>query len=158
MGIETGIGKKFMEELPIGIHSLFEGTPDIIRAALFGPNATLSTGTDIYSTAGEVSGGGYTAGGILVPLTIVGKSGSVRNAAAQFTDPYINPTDDATFTVAGVGVRGLMLYNVSQANRNIFTLDSQILPDGQMIHRHGALIAPYNHQHQATIQGNRRHR
>lgn len=124
MAIETGMGKKFIEELPLGIHTLSEGSPDIIRVALFGPNATLSTGTDAYSTAGEVNDGGYVAGGVVVPLTIVGKTGSVRNAAAQFSDPYINPTNNTTFLLNGASpIRGLMLYNESQANRNIFTLD-----------------------------------
>lgn len=125
MTITTGVGKKFLEELPLGIHVLSEGSPsDTIKLALYGPNASLSPNHDTYTTTGEVSGGGYSAGGItLSGLTIVGRSGSARSGGVQFADPYIQPDDDATITIAGVAVRGCMMYNSSQGNRNIFTLD-----------------------------------
>lgn len=124
MTITTGLGRKFREELPLGIHVFFEGSPsDTIMLALYGPNASLSPVIDAYTTDGEVSGGGYSAGGVAVPLTIVGASGSVRQDGAQFTSPYINPTEDTSIAVSGVGVRGIMLYNASKSDRNIFTLD-----------------------------------
>ncbi len=125
MTITTGVGKKFMEELPLGIHVLDEGSPsDVIKLALYGPNASLSSSNDAYTTDGEVSGGGYSAGGITITgLTIVGRSGSVRAGGVQFADPYIQPDDDATITIAGVAVRGCMLYNSSKSNRNIFVMD-----------------------------------
>jgi len=125
MTITTGAGKKFMEELPLGIHALSEGAPsDVIKVALYGPNAILAPTTDTYTASGEVSGGGYVAGGVIVAgLTIVGSAGSSRGGGPQFDDPYINPTADTSLFVAAVGVRGLMMYNASQGNRNIFTLD-----------------------------------
>jgi hypothetical protein len=126
MAIITGAGKKFMEELPLGIHVLSEGSPsDTIKLALYGPNAAISPELDAYTTAGEVVGGGYTAGGVTLAtgLIIVGRLGSVRNGGSQFTFPYVQPVDDTTITVSNVGVRGCMLYNASQSNRNIFTLD-----------------------------------
>lgn len=125
MTITTGVGKKFLEELPLGIHVLSEGSPsDVIKLALYGPNASLSSNNDTYTTDGEVSGGGYSAGGVTISgLTIVGRSGSARAGGLQFADPYIQPDDDATITIAGVAVRGCMLYNSSQGNRNIFVMD-----------------------------------
>lgn len=127
MTIETGIGLKFMEELPLGIHTLSEGSPssDVIKVALYGPNAILAPSIDTYVTAGEVAGGGYTAGGIVLTngVTIVGAAGSSRSAGPQFSFPYINPVDDAAFTVTGVAVRGCLMYNATQGNRTIFTLD-----------------------------------
>ena len=126
MSITTGPGKKFLEEMFLGIHTLSEGSPssDVIKVALYGPNAVLGPTIDTYTASNEVSGGGYTAGGdILTGLTVVGSSGSSRGDGAQFADPYVNPTDDMTILVSGVGVRGLMMYNSSQSDRNIFTLD-----------------------------------
>lgn len=127
MAILTGAGQKFMEELPLGIHTLDEGSPDdVIKLALFGPNASIGPNTDSYTTNGEVAGGGYTAGGVILTtgLIIVGRIGSVRAGGVQMADiPYIQPVDDTTITVASVAVRGAMLYNASQSNRNIFTLD-----------------------------------
>ncbi len=114
-----------MEELPLCIHTLAEGDPssDTIKVALYGPNAILGPTIDTYTTTGEISGGGYSAGGNEVSLTIVGASGSSRGDGAQFSDPYINPVDDLSIPASGVAVRGLMMYNASQGNRNIFTLD-----------------------------------
>ena len=125
MAIETGPGKKFLEELPLAIHTLSEGTPsDTLKIALYGPSANLHTGIDSYVTAGEVVGGGYSAGGItLTGMTMVGKTGSSRAGGVQFADAYLQPTDDTEISIAGVGVRGLMMYNSSQGDRNIFTLD-----------------------------------
>ena len=125
MTILTGVGNKFMEELPLGIHILSEGFPsDIIKVALYGPNAILHPSVDTYVTNGEISGGGYTAGGFVVPsLTIVGAAGSSRNAAAQFDNPYINPTNDQNLAVTGVAVRGMMMYNETQGSRNMFVMD-----------------------------------
>ena len=125
MAIITGAGIKFMEELPLGIHTLAEGAPsDTIKVAAYGPNAVLGPNISTYVTNGEISGGGYTAGGVAVPLIIVGASGSARGGGAQFQDtPYIAPTTDTFIDCAGVGVRGIMLYNETTFNRNIFTLD-----------------------------------
>lgn len=126
MTITTGVGKKFMEELPLGIHVLNEGTPDdVIKLALYGPNASIGPTIDTYITGGEVVGGGYSAGGVTITngLVIVGASGSGRAGGIQFAHPYIAPVDDTTITVAGVGIRGCMMYNATQGNRNIFTLD-----------------------------------
>jgi hypothetical protein len=125
MVIRTGAGKKFMEELPLGIHTLFEGTPDDIKVALYGPNAIIAPTTDTYTTGGEIVGGGYTAGGVSLPsgLTVVGSSGSNRQDGTQFDNPYINPTLPLSIGVVGVAVRGCMLYNATQGDRNIFTLD-----------------------------------
>jgi len=127
MAIISGVGKKFMEELALGIHILSEGDPttDVIKIALYGPNAIISPTSDAYSTSGEVTGGGYSAGGDILgdDLVIVGASGSSRSDGTQFEHPYINPLNNVTITISGVACRGLMMYNSSQSNRNIFTLD-----------------------------------
>lgn len=123
--ITTGVGTRFKEELFLGIHELSEGVdPDLVRAALYGPNADIGPSTNTYTTSGEIAGGVYPAGGILVPMTVVGVQGSPRNAGVQFNVPYLQPTNDLQLSPLGsVGIRGLMLYNSSKSNRNIFTLD-----------------------------------
>jgi hypothetical protein len=126
MAITTGAGKKFMEELGLGIHKLSEGSPsDTIKLALYGPSALISPEQDVYTTAGEVVGGGYTAGGVTLTngLIVVGRIGSTRAGGVQFDDAYIQPVDDTQVPVANVGVRGCLMYNASQSNRTIFTLD-----------------------------------
>lgn len=126
MSIATGLSRKFVEELPLGIHVLSEGSPsDTIKVALYGPSANLSIATSIYTTNGEISGGGYTAGGVELTggFVMVGAAGSTRSGGTQFDFPYLQPANDTTIPCSGVGVRGLMIYNATQGNRNIFTLD-----------------------------------
>lgn len=125
MAIITGIGELFIEELPLGRHTLDEGAPtDILKCALYGPDAVLGPTTQIYTTTKEVSGGGYTAGGVTLLMNVVGKIGSARAGGVQFANgSYIQPTLDTGITFAGAAARGIMIYNASQSNRNIFTLD-----------------------------------
>jgi hypothetical protein len=123
--IVTGIGEKFLEELPLGTHALTEGTPDTIKLAVYGPDASIGPDTDVYTTSQEVSGGGYSAGGVAVPLTLVGISGSARAGGVQFSEgAYLQPTSDTSVPFAASGAaRGILLYNASQSNRTIFVLD-----------------------------------
>lgn len=125
MTITTGIGELFLEEILQGVHTLDEGSPsDTIMCALYGPNASIGPTTDAYTTDGEISGGGYSAAGVALVLEVVGKTGSDRAGGVQFDDgAYIQPTLVTNITFTGAACRGIMIYNSSQSNRNIFTLD-----------------------------------
>lgn len=126
MTIVTGVGYKFLEELPLGTHVLSEGTPDTIKVALYGPDANLSPSLDQYTTTGEIAGGSYSAGGVTISggLIVVGRTGSARNGGVQFSESaYLQPATDLALTISGVGIRGLLMYNASKSNRTIFTLD-----------------------------------
>ena len=116
MAIVSGIGKRFLEELGLGLHDVVD---DTIKCALYGPNATLNSDTEAYTTDGEVSGGGYAAGGDIVNLIVVGATGSSLAGGVQFEWPYIQPDSDTTITAAGVAARGFMIYNASSSLRTI---------------------------------------
>ena len=125
MAIKTGVGELFLEEMLLGKHTLDEGSPtDTVRCALYGPNASIGPTTDAYTVTGEVSGGGYSAGGPTLVLEVVGKTGSARAGGVQFADgAYIQPTLVTNITFTGAAARGILIYNVTQGNRTIFTLD-----------------------------------
>ncbi len=125
MTIATGIGELFLEEILQGVHTLDEGSPsDTIKCALYGPNAAIGPTTAVYTTTGEVSGGGYSAGGVSLVLEVVGKTGSDRAGGTQFSNgAYLQPTLVTNLPFTGAACRGIMIYNVTQSNRNIFTLD-----------------------------------
>ncbi len=125
MTITTGVGELFLEEILMGTHTLDEGSPsDTVKCALYGPNASIGPTTDAYTATGEVSGGGYSAGGVSLVLEVVGKIGSDRSGGVQFANgAYIQPTLLTDITFSGAACRGVMVYNASQNNRNIFTLD-----------------------------------
>ena len=123
MAIQTGIGRMFFAECAIKLHDL---ETDVLKVALYGPNANITPNSLVYTTSGEVSGGGYSAGGEAVPMAVIGPSGSGIGDTVTFPTfehGYASPEADTVITAAGVAIRGCMLYNSTQQNRNILTLD-----------------------------------
>lgn len=86
---------------------------DTLKIALYTSAANLDATTTAYTTSGEVSGAGYTAGGNVLTGTTVSSSGTT--AFVSFTD---SSWGSATFTA-----RGALIYNSSQSNKSIAVLD-----------------------------------
>lgn len=99
----------FKAELLQGVHNLLT---DTIKLALYTSNASLDENTTVYSTTHEVSGGGYSAGGVV--LTGVTINTADKIVYVDFNDAVWNP---ASFTAAG----GL-IYNASKSNKSIAVL------------------------------------
>lgn len=86
---------------------------DTLKIALYTSAASLDATTTAYTTSGEVSGAGYTAGGNVLTGTTVSSSGTT--AFVSFTN---SSWGSATFTA-----RGALIYNSSQSNKSIAVLD-----------------------------------
>jgi len=99
----------FKEQILKGEHDLLT---DTLKLALYYSTADLSEDTLIYTTTGEVVGGGYTAGGVTLTGVTINKSGSV--AYVNFNNAAWSP---ASFTSAGA-----LIYNFSKANKSIAVL------------------------------------
>lgn len=100
----------FKQELLQGIHNL---STDTIRMALYSSNASLGPSTTVYSTADEVTGSGYVAGGkILTGVSI-----------ANLNDVVYVDFDDVTWNPASFTSAGALIYNASKANRSIAVLN-----------------------------------
>lgn len=95
----------FKAELYQGIHDLLT---DTIRLALYTANANLNESTIAYTTANEVVGTGYSAGGQVVTVegNIINTQGYV--AYFNFNNLLWNP---AAFTA-----RCALIYNASKLN------------------------------------------
>lgn len=100
----------FKAELYQGVHDLLN---DTLKLALYTANADLGEATTVYTTVGEISGTGYTAGGLIVTGVTVLTSG--RIAYVSFNNVAWSP---ANFTS-----RGALLYNASKGNKAIAVLD-----------------------------------
>lgn len=100
----------FKEELYEGIHDLLT---DTIKIALYTANADLGASTTVYTTDQEVTGTGYTAGGITVTNVTVASSG---------TTAYVN-FDNPQWTGVSFTCRGALIYNSSKANRSVAVLN-----------------------------------
>jgi hypothetical protein len=99
----------FKKELYQAVHNLSTNT---LKIALYTANADLNEATTIYSTANEVTGTGYVAGG--VTLTGVTISSSGYTAYVDFDNVVFN---------AAVTARCALIYNVTQGNKAIAVLD-----------------------------------
>ena len=86
---------------------------DTIKLALFTSSASLGAGTTAYSTSNEVSGTGYTAGGVTLTSTTVSTTGTTA-----FFDAA-----DPEFTSASFTARGALIYNSSNSDKAIAVLD-----------------------------------
>jgi hypothetical protein len=99
----------FKTELYTGVHNLSTNT---LYIALYTANADLNESTTVYSSTNEVSGTGYSPGG--VPLTGVTINSSGFTAYVDFADVVFN---------ASVTARCALIYNVTQGNKSIAVLD-----------------------------------
>jgi len=99
----------FKTELYTGVHNLSTNT---LKIALYTANADLNEATTVYTTSGEVSGGGYVAGGVTLTGATINSSGFT--AYVDFADVVFN---------ASVTARCALIYNVTQGNKSIAVLD-----------------------------------
>ena len=113
MAITQAMCTSFKQECMVGTHNLTLTTGDVIKVALYTSSATLSSATTAYSTTNEVSGTGYTAGGVTLTNVTPTTSGIV--AYASF--------GNAAWIGATITARGALIYNSSQANKAIGVLD-----------------------------------
>lgn len=86
---------------------------DVYNLALYDAQASLSAETQFYSTAGEVIGEGYIAGG----KTLTGYKIIEDDNAAILT------FDAATWASSTIRARGALIYNASRNNRALATYD-----------------------------------
>jgi hypothetical protein len=101
MAIEQGQTSVFKTNLLKGVENFNTGTPYVYKIALYDATATLNAGTLDYTTTGEVTGAGYTAGGqVLVPTVPTNDNGVAYISFA-----------DVTWTSASFITRGALIYN-----------------------------------------------
>ena len=109
MAITTAICNSYKQEILEGVHA----STDTYKIALFTSSATLGAATTAYSTTNEVSGTGYTAGGVNLANFTSGLDGSTA---------YIT-FDDASWANATITARGALIYNASKSNKAVAVFD-----------------------------------
>lgn len=104
----------FKVEILKGVHNFTNGTGDVFKIALYTNSASFDASTTAYTATNEVSGTGYTAGGLA--LTNVTPTSSGTTAYLDF--------NDATWSSATITARGALIYNSSAAgNPAVAVLD-----------------------------------
>lgn len=137
MANSQAIATSFKKEVLLGAHqfgavtivsrtSLTTPTTDTFNAALFLVSGSLGAGTTTYTSTSEVSGTGYSAGGI-----------AVTNATAPNTSgttAFWTPSASLVYTAVTLTTAfdTVQIYNITQGNRTvaIYTFGSQTITAG----------------------------
>ena len=119
MAIVQTATTSFKVELPQGIHNFGPTSPDTFKIALYTAAADLGYATTAYTTSGEVSGTGYTAGGNTLTITVtpVAANNSSNVPTAYFSFANTSWTS-ATFTA-----RAALIYNSTEGDKSVAVLD-----------------------------------
>jgi len=123
--------------------SLTAPTTDTIKAALYLASGSLGAGTTAYSATSEVSGTGYSAGGISVTnATAPSTSGTTGIWTPSASLVYSTVTLSTAFDT-------VLIYNSTQSNRaiGVYTFGSQTITAGNF-----TLTMPTNDATHALIQ------
>ena len=122
----------FKGELLVGHHNFGTGvvraatTADTFKAALYLASATINASTTAYTVTGEVSGAGYTAGGVTVTFgTPPSTSGTTAFVTPSASISYSAVTLSTAFDC-------VLIYNSTQSNKavSVHTFGSQTVTAG----------------------------
>lgn len=132
MANSAAICTSFKNELLLGLHqfgaatlvsrgSLTAPTKDSFKAALYLASGSLGAGTTAYSATSEVSGTGYTAGGIAVTNAV--------DPTTSGTTAFWTPSASLNFGTVTLSTSfdTVLLYNSTQSNKAVavYTFGSQ---------------------------------
>ncbi len=127
----------FMSELLTATHNFGTAptrgasTADTFKAALYLATATVNASTTAYSVTNEVSGAGYTAGGVAVTNATAPTS---TNASATAGVAYWTPSASITYSSVTLSTAfdSVLIYNNTQSNKavSVHTFGSQTVTSG----------------------------
>jgi len=122
----------FKGELLVGHHNFGTGviraatTADSFKAALYLASATVNAATTAYSASDEVSGTGYTAGGVAVTF---GTPPSTSGTTA-----FVTPSASISYSAVTLATAFdcVLIYNSTQSNKavSVHTFGSQTVTAG----------------------------
>lgn len=102
------------------------GAADTFKAALYVTTATLGAGTTAYTVTGEVSGSGYSPGGVTVT--------NATPPATSGTTAYWTPSASITYSSVTLSTAfdAVLIYNSSQGDKavSVHTFGSQTITAG----------------------------
>lgn len=138
----------FLGELLTGVHNLTPSSGDTLKAALYTTVGTRNAGTTSYDTTNEVSGTGYSAGGVAVTN---GTAPSATNSSATAGTAYWTPSASISFSnvTLSTSFDAVLIYNSSKSNRavSVHTFGAQTITAGTL-----TLTMPVNNTTNALIR------
>lgn len=127
----------FMGELMTATHNFgtapirAASTADTFKGALYLASATINASTTAYTVTGEVSGAGYSAGGVTVTNAT---PPTATNSSATAGVAYWTPSASLTYTSVTLTTAfdAVLIYNSTQSNKavSVHTFGSQTITAG----------------------------
>lgn len=106
-------------------------TADTFKAALYLASATINASTTVYSSTGEVTGTGYTAGGVTVTNAT---PPTATNSSATAGVAFFTPSASITYTSVTLATAfdAVLIYNSTQSDKSVavYTFGSQTITAG----------------------------
>ena len=107
------------------------GATDSFKAALYLTTATINASTTAYSASNEVSGAGYSAGGVAVTF---GTPPTATNSSVTAGVAFVTPSASITYTTVTLATAfdAVLIYNSTQADKavSVHTFGSQTITAG----------------------------
>ena len=113
MAITSTLTTSFKKELLEGTHNFKASGGNSFKLALYTSSAALGATTTAFTTTGQSSGTNYTSGG--AALTNIAPTSSGTTGVTDFSD--------LTFGTATVTARGCMIYNDTNSDKSVATID-----------------------------------
>jgi hypothetical protein len=106
-------------------------TADTFKGALYLTSATINAATTAYTVTGEVSGTGYSAGGVAITNATAPSS---TNSSSTAGVAYWTPSASITYTTVTLATAfdTVLMYNSTQSNKAVavYTFGSQTVTAG----------------------------
>jgi len=114
MAITSTLTTSFKKELLTATHN-FATNGNAFKLALYTSSATLGATTTAFTTTGQASGTNYTSGGATLTKVTNFPTSSGTTGFTDFTD--------LTFNTATITARGCMIYNDTNSDKSVATID-----------------------------------
>ncbi len=114
MAISQTLTDAFLQDCLDGAQNLGNGG-NTLKIALYTSSASLGATSASYSATNEVSGTGYTAGGVALSSQAVAYDSTNQVAYFDAADP--------SWSSATITARGALIYNNTKSNASIAVLD-----------------------------------
>ena len=115
MPIQQGLTNSFKQEMLQAGQNL---ATDTLRMALYTAFSDIGPETTVYTTTNEITGTGYTAGGVVM----TGVTISTQTTGPTAGTVYVNFANVA-WPGADFIARGALIYNTTRSNKSVAVLD-----------------------------------